>query len=355
MNRQELVDTLELLKPALSDTPLVGVFQCFQFTGEKVIAYNDEIGIVAPCQTDHPFAVNGEILLGLLKNSLAEDVTLSPGVKSDENELAITAGRSSFKLPYFAEADFLFEEPEDKWDTTITITDAIKQGLTACLATVSSDTARPALMGVCIHNADEIVILYSCDGNAITSIVTEVKSQKLPDITVPTSFVRALLNVMETTEAETGKLMINQEWAKAVTKNALGASYTVYGRLIVQDNPVDHTELIIETIKGDPAFHKIPGEFELALSRARVLADLESAKTVLTVMGNRLKLLTETHMGIVRDSLAYKCPEDVEASVSAELLHRIIAECDEMAVMDNCTVFRNQANGLFRLVSNLGE
>src|SRR5260370_30144683 len=101
MDRDKLVETLELLKPALADTPLVRVFECYQFDGKRISAYNDELAIVAPLETDHAFAVNGRILLGLLNNCRSEEVSLDPTIVNDEQVLHVKAGRSHFQLPYF--------------------------------------------------------------------------------------------------------------------------------------------------------------------------------------------------------------------------------------------------------------
>src|SRR5262245_15182222 len=108
MKRKELADKLTLVGTALAGNDLVAMFQNFCFDGKKVYAYNDALGIVAPCPTPKPFAVNGGVLLGLLTNSLAEDAELTV----EPEAVIIKAGRSTFKLPYYPKSDFLFEPPE---------------------------------------------------------------------------------------------------------------------------------------------------------------------------------------------------------------------------------------------------
>jgi hypothetical protein len=170
-------------------------------------------------------------------------------------------------------------------------------------------------------------------------------------VTIPNEFWEAVTKIVHETEADGGELFISKEWAKAAINNG----YTIYGRLLTIDNPVDHGKLIEDTLKSEPQYFKISDELPAALSRARVLADQESAKTTLTVEKGRLKLLTDTHNGMVRDSLAIADVPDVQADVSAELLHRIVTQCDAMAIMENCTVFRKSGTKLFQLVSNLGS
>src|SRR4029077_13850561 len=119
MNRSELVSTLELVAPALSDTNMVPVYTCFAFCRSVLSAYNDSLGIVTQVDMDgvKPFAVSGMTLLGLLMNSHAEEVTFQV---NDENVI-VKAGKSVAKLPYFTEKEFLFEEPKEKWSASLTI------------------------------------------------------------------------------------------------------------------------------------------------------------------------------------------------------------------------------------------
>lgn len=349
MNRKDLVKTLELLKPALADNALVAVFQCYQFTGKNVIAFNDDLGIVTPCKTDIPFAVNGEVLLGLINNCSSEEVSLDPTINDEGNELIVKAGRSTFRLPYFSEEEFLFEEPNDKWDEHIPIEWHLCDALTSCITTVSSDTSRPALMGVCLRGS--LGKLYSCDGDRVTRVDTKMLSTQMGEGTyvIPISFCEAILKIMEATEARAGSLFLNNEWAKAITDSG----YTLYGRLIELDNDLDHEGLIEATLKTEPVFTKIPEGLDSALARAIVVTKNETAKTVLTVENKRLKIVTESPLGIVRDSIAFDGP-DVQANVLAEHLQKLLPLSDEICIQENCVALRNQDAGLFQLVSNLG-
>ena len=114
MNRSELVTKLELVGRALSDQDMVPIFKCFVFDGRTVSAYNDSIAIITSCELGK-FALNGNTLLGLLKNSHFEEVLLTP----EKEDITIKAGKSRFKLPYFTQEEFLFKEPTDKWQSSV--------------------------------------------------------------------------------------------------------------------------------------------------------------------------------------------------------------------------------------------
>jgi DNA polymerase III sliding clamp (beta) subunit (PCNA family) len=347
MKRAELVATLELVSHALADTNLVPVFQCFAFDTKTVSAYSDTIGIIAPCKTTEAFAVNGATLLGLLKNSHAEDVEFSIESKQD---LAIKTGKSRFKLPYFTKDDFVFTKPGFNDDTWIEINDKLLTGMEACLMTSSRDLAQPKLLGVNLQPYGKCMALYSCDGDALTRyVIPKTKVMAGMACLIPNVFCEALIKIFKETKAEKANLQTNEEWAYAL----LDTGYHIYGRLIEATDPVDYEELITKTVKGEVNFVPVPKGLDHALSRARVVADPESAKTVLDVM-NGLKLTTDTQMGLIKDFLPYgKHPDAVTANVSAAMVQRAIGLCDEMAILDRCTVYRH-GEELYMVVSNMG-
>ncbi len=344
MNRAELVTKLELVGRGLADTNLVPVFQCFAFDGKQVLAYNDHIGVVAPCESVDRFAIHGSTLLGLLTNSHSEDVSFTP----TGQEIAVKTGKSLFKLPFLSEDAFLFTPPIEKWERVMAITPDFIAGLEACLLTTSKDHAQEALMGVCFNQQEKTIALYSCDGDAVTRYRTDKGYNGGKNYVLTNSFCETVVKLAKETNSEKSTLAMNDGWACATLEHG----YVIYGRLIeTKQKPDFHADLIERTIKGKLTYIPVPDELNDALSRARVVADQESAKTVLTVKGAVLQLYTETHMGVIRDTIKTKHPE-VEANVSAELLQRAIGLCEEIAIMDNCCALR-QGDRLFLLLSNM--
>jgi len=353
MNRAELVTKLELVGRALAPTNMVPIFQSFVFDGKTVSAYDDSIGIVAPCVTEDAFAVHGKTLLGLLSASRAEEVTFT--VTDGLADVMIKAGKSTFRLPYQTKEEFLFQPPEEAWDVTVDFSAEAIAGLEACLMTVGRDAAtQPALVGVWLKQAERF---YSCNGDALSRFEAfpARKSKVLVDFMMPNAFCETLVKIVDETAEEAAevaasvnRLKFNKGWAKA----SIGGWYTIYGRLIENEKPLDHEDLIAKTIKGEVIYAPIPEGLDHALSRARVVADPESKPTQLTVKDGKLHLLTDTHLGIIRDVLAFQHP-DVVALVSAELLQRAISLTSEIVIMDNCCTFRSE-QGLFVLLSNYG-
>lgn len=348
MDRKELVKTLELVQPGLADNNLVEVFTCFMFGKGTISAYNDEIGVVAKAPyDDEAFAVSGRTFLDLMKNSGGDDVEISI-----EDEVAIIVGKSNFRLPFFRESDWLFTEPaKEKWLAEATISETLLQGVKVCLTTASRDHTSPALMGICFNLESDGI--FSCDGDAVTCIAGGGSLKGKGVYVVPNAFCDTVLKICEETKTVKGRILLNEGWAKAV----LG-DFTIYGRVIAQkDKPLDHAALIKKTLHANGEvveYVDLPEGLSEALSRARVLADPESAKTSLVVKGNKLKMVTQSRMGIVEDELGLKGHPAVEAHVHASLVQRSIGVCTRFSIRENCTAYRLD-DRILQVVSNIGE
>ena len=344
MNRVELVKQLDLISPALADNNLVPIFTCYTFEHNIVYASSDSLTILAPSEPTGqkmPFAVAGVTLRELLKNSGGTDVKFN----IIKDTLVVETGKSTFKLPYFGATDLIFREPvEEKWAVKVPINEDLLRGISICLTTTSRDNSMPAIMGVCFSDIN----IFSCDGDAITRVATKFITKGV--YTVSNQFCDALLKICNETETTEGTLEINNNWAKATLKNG----FIIYGRIIENDNPLDHATLIKDTMKGEGKFVPLPEGFDEALSRARVLADLESKPTTLVVEGNKLKLITDTILGEAIDVLGIKGHPPVQASVHASLVQRSIKVCDQISIRTNCTCYR-LGDTVLQVVSNLGE
>lgn len=347
MKREELLDKLEQVSKALSTENLVPLFQCFCFTGSNVTAFNgDNLAIRASCKTKEAFAVNGKVLMGLLNNSRAEEIDFTLG---SENDLIVKADKSTFKLPYFPKTDFLFVEPDKSSPDTFDLSEGheLLRGVVSCLATTGNDISQKAFMGVHFNQQGDTVWLYSTNGDAISRYCTDFPCKgTTKNYVLSNEFCDAIADIGW---EQDGELALTDEWAIAIMDN----NYTVYGRLLELDNPLDHEAEIKKTVKGSISYIPVPDGLTAALSRARVLSDIESAPSLLTIKNKRLALHTQNQLGVVDDALDLN-HRDVEASVSASLMQNCLRFCDEMAILENCCCFRKEDKH-FILTSNMGE
>ena len=344
MIRADLVATLGRVAPALADNDNIPALKNFCFDGQCVMAYDSSLAIIAPCETEETFSVNGKTLLGLLSNSHSEEVIIE---LEDKNDVLIKAGKSRFHLPFMLADEYLFKEPEEKWLLQFKVDDELITGLEACLMTTSSDLTQAKLLGVALVPHAKNMVLYSCNGDSMTRVETTIKKSAVEAL-IPSKFWESLLRLKKETEAKTATVKISKDWITG----ELDTGYKIYGNLLVVDSLVDYEGLITKTIKGSPPYMAVPKELDGALSRARIIADADSAKTVLTVAKGKLSLHTETHDGLIEDTIAWPDKSEVTADVTASHVQKAIGVCDTMAITDRCTAYKK--DNIFIIVSNMG-
>lgn len=341
MNRKQLVDALELIRPALATTNVIPVFQCFTFKDGEVTAYDDTIAIIGPSDCEDSFGVHGVTFLGLLASSQVEAVDLS----LENQEVKIKLGKSVSKLPYIASEDFLFETPAaDSYLGDLDVTESIVEALRLCLESVSSDETQIALHGVTLQGDT----MYSCNGDTMTRVRLK-KGIGKHRVLLPTKFCTSLIKLWDSLQATKAKLSFSEEWVHF----KIAEEWSVFGQVLEIKDPIDFEALIKRTIKGKAAPVTVPEGLNEALSRARVLADVESKMTAVSVSSGKMTLLTETPQGEVKDTLVIADHVDIEANINASHVQKALKLCDQMAIQGNCTVFEKAPNVLL-VVSNMG-
>lgn len=352
MRRKALVSILELLKPALADQSVVPIYMNYCFTGKTVYATNGNLGIIGPCTIDtEPFSCVGDTMLGLLRACRVEDVQIE--FDKENNEILILAGKTKMRLAYLGGEEFLFEEPEDEpWDVVLDLDDRLMNGIEISLTTSTRDNAQPALMGITLDTGDGIS-LYSSDGEAITHFLIDGANYgKEATYVIPNEFMESVLRIARRDKSVNGKLFASEDWAMA----EIEGDYRVYGRILHPEDPLDFVGQIEQHMgTEEPPWVKTPRGLEHALDRARVVAEPVSKPTSVKVTDGKMKLFTSTDMGEVRDvlNIAGDHP-DAEANVNAALMARSLAVCSELAVLQECTCYR-QEEDLFQILSNIGE
>lgn len=341
MNRRQLVEALELIRPALASSNVIPVFQCFTFKDGEVTAYDDQIAIVGPTDCESSFGVHGASFLGLLSNSGAEVVELT----LENQEVKIKLGKSVSKLPYIAVEDFLFDQTEaGDFSGDLDVTVSLIEAMRLCLETVSSDETQIALHGVTLQGDT----MYSCNGDTITRVRLK-KGIGKNRILMPTKFCTSLIKLWDNLQATKAKLSFSEKWVHFKVAD----EWSVFGQVLEIKEPIDFEALIKRTMKGKATPVAVPAELNEALARARVLADVESKMTAVTISAGKMTLLTETPQGEVKDTLMIKDHVDIEANVNASHIQKALKICDTMAIQDNCTVFERAPNVLL-IVSNMG-
>lgn len=353
MNRKELLEVLEVVKPALASDNLIPIYRNYCFDEGKVLAYKDNLGIVAPCNVTETFSVDGKLFFDMLKSSTVKELT----IEMDREDLIIKAGKSRIKLPYKDKSEFIFEEPEqEKWKLMLDMNDDLYKAFELCLLTTSIDSSKEALNGITVKGDDGIT-LYSSNTDSLTRYKLDLSDtngtkQEKVTYTIPNEFCEAILRIGDKFKNPSGQLYINENWVFA----ELGNDYRIYGRIIDVVNHLDFEDMISRNMKGEHKFIPIPKGIIHALNRARVLADPENRPTEIKVIKGKATLYTETHLGVVKDIIRFdKEHLDVETLITAKNIQKPASLCDKMTILDNCSAFLSEDENHLVLVARYGE
>jgi hypothetical protein len=145
-------------------------------------------------------------------------------------------------------------------------------------------------------------------------------------------------------------MKVGSEWVYAGGKD----SHRIYGRNLgptTLDYDVEITKSLGENVSVGMV--AIPDRLlDEALTRARIVADIETANTSLIIDKKEMLIQTLTPFGDVFDSMKVNHP-NIEINVNAKLIQTSMQGCDKFKLTPNSSVF--VGDKILRLVANIGK
>ena len=363
MLRKDLLDKLVTVSPALASTDLIPILTHFWFDGGSLVAYNDQIGISVPFETDIEGAVPGATLLNLLKTTSRGITKVVFSMK--EAVLEVAAGRARMKLALMPPKDFegIFEMPEAGEDRICLESDKeFLDAIETCLRSVGNNTGQPDQLGITLISKPKEKVLHLYATNSTTLSFSKVKVNGKVNFTriiLPTAFCTQLLKL--------GRIMPEKEAFHLEVLEDDGVLFAardvwLFGRLVESAQPLNF-EGILD--------HHYPAELEQkmidvtdlqlrlqrALERAVIITDstTDQGTTVLYVEKDEptvLRFLSETDRGVVKDSIVLTKPTGnkkdkpqkhpvVSVRLEPKQLKAGLGFFDRMLVTKSCVIMEN--------------
>jgi DNA polymerase III sliding clamp (beta) subunit (PCNA family) len=330
--RQDFLSRLELVEPALSDNSALPILSNIVFNKTSVLAYNDLIAIEVPFDTGIVGAVDGKLLINLLKASRAKTVDLLV----DDGCLTIKAATAKLKLPVLDEKSFVFKMPEPRGASRILFVEKIAGPVEHCLRSISKDAAIVEQSGVTMVFDKQGIGLYSTNAQSLSLANVNMTGNTDLRIALPAPFCKQLLGLA----IDGAKLHVCKDYVLMTAGNA-----KLFSRLILVDQgkEINYQKVIDSNIpKGmKPALR--PKTLDLVVKRAEVVAGKEG-RTTITVEHGKMKFYTASGGGEVVDYLeADKAQPDVAISVQP----RYLADTNDfkfMTVINSCVIFADDNN-----------
>lgn len=161
VNRAELQNALEKVRPGLANREVIEQSTSFAFVGGRVVTYNDEISISHPVTgLDIRGAVKAQELYQFLGKLDKDEIH----VKASENEVVIKAGKAKAGLVLQQEVRLPIEEVGEIGDWH-DLPDKFTEALRFCVPSCSKNMAQPVLTCVNMRGDGRI---ESSDGYRVT-------------------------------------------------------------------------------------------------------------------------------------------------------------------------------------------
>jgi DNA polymerase III sliding clamp (beta) subunit (PCNA family) len=345
VNRQDLLQKLELVKPALSSINLVPVLTHFWFRDNSLICFNDQIAIKTKLVSNFVGAIP-DTLTSLLSVSKAKEVEFFVGKDADgkalpEGQLLVKAASSKLKLPFMEEKyTKIFEMPKpNKEDALPVDMAAFLEAIDLCTRSLKEDTSMPDSLGITLVFESDYVELYATNDATISYARVKIRGKfndKLQRVIISGHFCRQMLSL--------AKL----EGTKHIE---IGAGYSLFqcgdnylfGKLVDVQRPLDFDAVIESTFPV--ALHKnlvsIPSKLELILDRAVIITEskTERSKTEITVSDGIAKFFSQSEKGEVRDTMQVEeFHPEVSVSIDPRLFKNGFGHFDKMLLTETCLV-----------------
>lgn len=339
MNRKQLLDILGRVKPALASNDLIPALTHLWFSGQEVLAYNDAVGISAPCDVGFSGMVPGSTLLSMLQMSRAKDVEFASG----DGDVLVKAASAKIKLPLLPLDKPLFEMPEASGDDELPASSSdFVAAVSACLRSVTTDPSVPDQLGITVIPGKKSIDLYSTNGVTISfaSVPVSGKVALSRRVVLSSHFCEQLVRLARGDKK--ARLVVAEDHALLRTSGGV----RLFGRLVEVESPLDFAAQVAELVPEgiDEAVVPIPTGFTRILDRALVVADPsgERAYTQISVRGGRATFFTKSARGEIRDGMTVGDIPDVTASADPHWLRVGCADFTKILVTKECVIMRGE-------------
>lgn len=324
INRQELINILNSIKPGLSKKAIVEQATHFIFTGHEIITYNDRICIIYPFTTDFSCSVPAEEFYKILSNIHREEISID----YKEQKLYIKAkginagivtdtGDSILKMVDILDLDYAIEFQND-------IPEDFIHGMSMCMFSASKDMTIPVLSCLFVNGKN----IASTDDYRISQY--KMKSRIKGKFLIPAT------SVMELVKFDIVKYSILDSWVFFFTKeNMCFCAKTIKG-----DFP-DYEPFIKDF---DEISIALPEDSKEMIEAACILSegDTEQDKEIdIQIKDNIISIKGENKIGWVESQTSVKFDNNAKFCINPFFLLKILNKTNIMHLADNKVMFKS--------------
>jgi len=308
INKTDLQNALERVKPGLSSKETIQQSTSFCFLEGNVVTYNDEISIASPVENlNITGAVQATELYQLLKKLKQEEISL----EVSENEILITSGKTKAGLILQTEIKLPLSEVERKSEWKI-LPEGFKEALRFVVSSCSKDMSKPVL--TCVH-INAVGFIEGCDNYRVARWMLEGE--------FPTgTFLIPQSSVLELLKLEPVKVALDGGWVHFITEDK-----TMMSCRVIDDKFPDTSKLLNQS--GNEV--SLPDGITEVLDRAGIFAkrdsQLDEDISIILDKG-KVRVESKSETGWFKEEVPneiYK-GEEVQFDITPSLLKDILKE-----------------------------
>jgi DNA polymerase III sliding clamp (beta) subunit (PCNA family) len=345
INRKRLLERIKFVEPALSPHDLVPVMRHFCFTGDRVIACNDQIGIATPLKTEFRGTVPGKHLITLLTKVHVRWFEFL----AENDQVSIRFGDTDLRMPM---------QPLDAFESVFTVPPMPRENairglagpflaaVEGCLPSVSAYAFRSDQLGVTLIPRQDHLLLFATNGGTISHVRLPVKGKNgfQRRVILSADFCRAMLRLARE--------------AQSTTEMALGDGYALFaaddmrlfGRLIESDNPVDFEAIMKRDMPMHEQLVNVPrAELGPVFARAALVDIKGRVRTRITIRNGEATFHSRSDQGEMFDVIELPGHPDAELQIWTGALRKDYASFDQVLFTPKCVIFAKP--GMIRLVA----
>ena len=326
VNKVELQEALEKVKPGLANKELIEQTTSFSFMGDRVVTYNDEISISHPVKgLDVTGAVKAQALYQFLNKIKKDEIDID----WEENQVVIKSGRSKAGLVLESEIKIPIDEEigeVGKWEE---LPNNFLDALKFCYPCCSRDMSRPVL--TCVNIEEGAV-----EATDSYQIVEYVLNSKMPvkGFLLPASAVRELVRY------KISEVARGESWVHFRTEDG-----TIFSsRMIDNDFPDTSKHLELDGLE-----FSFPKNVDEILGRANVFSKKESNSgdipTVTIEINNKgiVKITSENEYGWFEEVSRSKYKGDVvRFTIGIEFMMGLFDKLQNCVIGENKIGFKGE-------------
>lgn len=335
LKREELLHALNTIKPGLAIKSVIAQMENATFTGEDLIAYNDQICVLFPFKTDFEASVKFDDLYKIVSKIPTEDLALN--VVANELQITTESTKAGLNLSMEDEIANSVQSIIDQLPnaenglTWQELFPEFREGALLCIPAAESDTSKGVLACLYANNNDLI-----CSDNKRVSWF-ELKNSLNSEF-----FIKAT-TVKEFAQFDFTSFCVSESWINFRMDNG-----AIFSTKLIRGKGLDYFKKVFEGF--DEKEIELPENLREIIDAASVMADDKDEKRMrIEFRGDEVVCSTRSVRGWIEKitKVNYKDKTPVEFRVDAKLLQQLVGQQMTMRLGKNKSLF---SNGQFKHV-----